>query len=135
MDEKLLSYLKKYLLAFGIMGVFTLFILWLRDNSAVTDTAVGYLNLADAFLIPGVIILMVGLLVWVGNEGTFDMLAYGFSRAKNSFIPSPKYKDEKFYDYKMRRAEKRIKGYSFLFISGGIYMIPAVIFNILYYTI
>lgn len=134
MNEKIVSYLKKYIISFVILGVSTWFILALREFSQADAATVRYLNLADAFTIPGVIMLMAGVLVWVSTTGNFDMLTYGLLRAKEAFIPSPTAKDEKFYDYKMRKEKKRIKGYSFLFISGGIYMIPAIIFNILYYT-
>ena len=91
-----------------------------------------YLNFADAFTIPAVVMLMLGLLVWVSTTGSFDMLGYGLKRAKDAFIPSASYTHEQFYDYKMRKNEKRIKGYSFMFISGGIYLIPGVVFNILF---
>lgn len=133
-DEKILSYIKKYLLSFAVMGAVTWFVLAIREHSSSLPLDVKYLNLADAFTIPAVIMLMVGVLVWLASQGTFDMLSYGFIRAKESFIPSAKYKHETFYDYKVRRGEKRIRGYSFMFISGGIYIIPALIFNILYYT-
>ena len=134
MFEKIVPYIKKYVASFGILGAATCLILLLREFSSADPAATKYLNLADAFTIPGVIILMVGVLIWVSTLGNFDMLTYGLSRAKNTFIPSPKAKDERFYDYKMRKEKKRIKGYSFLFVSGGVYMIPAIIFNILYYV-
>ena len=132
MNEKLLSYLKKYLAAFGAMGLVTGLILTLRELSKATDVAERYRILADSFTTPSIIIVMVGLLVWVAGEGTFDMISYGLGRGINSIIPFRQQKDETFYDYKMRKKDKRIKGYSFLFISGGIYFIPALIFNILY---
>ena len=133
MNEKILSYIKKCVISFLILGVSSFVILSMREYSGQDAAAVRFLNLADAFTIPGVIMLMVGVLVWISSTGSFDMFSYAFSRAKQSLIPSIGYKDEKFYDYKMRKEKKRIKGYSFLFISGGIYMIPAIIFNILYY--
>lgn len=133
MREKIISYLKRYIIAFLILGISSILILSLREYSGADAAAVRYLNLADAFTIPSVVMLMVGILVWLSTTGTFDMFSYGLSRAKQSFIPSPQYKDEKFYDYKMRKEKERAKGYSFLFVSGVIYMIPAVVFNILYY--
>ncbi len=132
MNEKIISLIKKYVGAFMLLGAATGIILLLRNHSAAEDIAVRYINLSDAFTIPSVIMIMVGLLIWISTTGSFDMLTYGFSKAKNAFIPSPTYKHEQFYDYKVRKDGKRIKGYSFLFIAGGIYFIPAVVFNILY---
>ena len=132
MNEKIIALIKKYVSAFFILGAATGIILLLRNFSPADDAAVRYLNLADAFTIPAVIMLMIGLLIWISTTGNFDMLTYAFSRAKEAFIPSPGYKHEQFYDYKVRKDAKRIKGYSFLFVAGGIYMIPAIVFNVLY---
>ena len=132
MNEKLLSYLKKYLTAFAVMGAVTMFVTYMRGLSDAPNAAEKYRILADSFTIPSVVILMVGVLIWVAGEGTFDMLSYGLNRGINSIIPLRQQTDENFYDYKMRKNKKRIKGYSFLFISGGIYFVPALVFNILY---
>lgn len=132
MNEKIISYVKKYISTFLMLGAATCIILLLRQYSPEDSLAVKYLNIADAFTIPGVIILMVGVLIWIHSMGNFDMILYGFSRAKHSFIPSANYTHETFYDYKQRKSEKRIKGYSFLFVCGGVYMIPAIVFNVLY---
>ena len=78
--------------------------------------------------------LMVGILIWVAGKGNFDMLGYGLKRGLKSLIPIGQRYDEKFYDYKVRRESKRIKDYGFLFICSGVYLIPAIIFTILYNT-
>ena len=131
MDEKILSLIKKYVGAFVAMGSATAIVLVLREHSASLDLMQKYLNLADAFTIPAVIMLMIGILVWISTTGTFDMLGYGLKKAKDAFVPSP-YTHEQFYDYKMRKNKKRTTGYGFMLISGGIYLIPGVVFNILY---
>ncbi len=131
MNEKIVTLIKKYVGAFLVMGSFTVAVLLLRDHFSTQDVAQRYLNIADAFTIPSVLMLMIGLLLWVSSSGGFDMLGYGLKRAKDAFIPS-KYTHEQYYDYKMRKNKKRVKGYSFMFISGGIYFVPAIIFNILY---
>lgn len=135
-SEKIIFYLKRYVPSFAIMGIFTWLILLLRKYSAASTPDVRYLNLADAFTIPAVIMLMVGVMVWISTQGMFDILTYGLGRGLGSLVPFLRLeKDERFYDYKQRKQNKRIKGYSFLFISGGIYFIPALVFNILYYTV
>ena len=135
MDEKLISNIKKYAVAFVIMGILTFVVLWLRQFGATVSLQERYLDLADAFTIPGVVMIMAGLLVWVTSQGGFDMISYALLRAKDSLIPGSKHSGEQYYDYKVRQDKKRPKGYSFMFISGGIYLVPAIIFNILYYTV
>ena len=117
------------------MGAMTAGVLIIRDHSMELDPLVKYLNLADSFSIPAVVMIMAGLLVWVSSQGGFDMISYGLLRAKDSLIPGSKHNGEQYYDYKVRQDKKRPKGYSFMFISGGIYLVPAIIFNILYYTV
>ena len=135
MDEKLISTIKKYGIAFAVMVIITIGVLSIREFGAAGSMQEKYLDLADAFTIPGVVMIMSGLLVWVTSQGGFDMISYGILRAKDSLIPGSKHSGEQFYDYKVRQDKKRPKGYSFMFISGGIYLIPAIIFNILYYTV
>ena len=135
MNEKLISNIKKYLISFVVMGAASIGVLALRKFGAELSGQERYLDLADAFTIPGVVMIMAGLLVWVASQGGFDMISYGLLRAKDSLIPGAKHNGEQFYDYKVRQDKKRPKGYSFMFISGGIYLIPAIIFNILYYTV
>ena len=135
MNEKIISLIKKCVGAFAVMGAGTAAVLILREHSTTLDQAQQYLNLADAFTIPGVVMIMAGLLVWVTSRGGFDMISYGLLRAKDSLIPGSKHSGEQYYDYKVRQDKKRPKGYSFMFISGGIYLVPAIIFNILYYTV
>lgn len=132
MDEKYITLIKKYVAAFAAMIGGTVSVLIIRQHSSSLELAEKYLNFADAFTIPAVVMLMLGLLVWVSTTGSFDMLGYGLKRAKDAFIPSASYTHEQFYDYKMRKNKKRIKGYSFMFISGGIYLIPGVVFNVLF---
>ena len=135
MKEKVISYLKKYITVFTVMGFATGVVLYLRNFSEAVTNLEKFTHLADAFTIPAVITLMAGLLVWVYNQGAFDMIAYGGSIAIRNLIPSYKgynKRDETFYDYKMRQDKKRIKGYSFLFIGGGVYFIPGIVFYILY---
>ena len=135
MNEKLISTIKKYVIAFVVMGLISFLVLSLREFSPVLSGQEKYLDLADAFTIPAVVMIMAGLLVWVSSQGGFDMISYGLVRAKDSLIPGSRHSGEQFYDYKLRQDKKRPKGYSFMFVSGGIYLIPAIIFNILYYTV
>ena len=135
MKEKVISYLKKYVTAFAIMGFATVVILLLRKYFEVATDLERFYHLTDGFTIPGVIMLMVGLLVWIFNQGAFDMLTYGGKMGVRSLIPSYRpynKREESFYDYKQRQDKKRIKGYSFLFISGGVYLLVGLVFYILY---
>lgn len=132
--------LKTILLKYGI----TVFIGGLMAYSVIssyglaaaqTDAEI-YRILADAFTIPGVVILLCGVLVAIANEGTFEGLSYAVTYAFKMLIPGTGKTHEKFGDYVARRREKGgVKGYGFLFVVGGVFMAIAVVFIALFYSV
>ena len=82
--------------------------------------------LTYSFIVPGVVITGVGLLVFVSNEGVFDIIIYGVYQFVTMFSANPaarKYKS--FNDYReIKRSSKMsfgnivIVGLGFLLISG-----------------
>lgn len=136
MNEKIISLVKRYLICFAVMGTFTVGILSSVGYSAEHPLSVKFLNLSDAFFVPGIVVFLVGVLVWVSTTGFFDSIAYvvniGF-RALVPFMRRGEY--EKYYDYKLRKGEKRIKGYGFILISGLVYLLIGAIFAILFFTV
>lgn len=129
----------KVLLArYGGSATFVGFMAWLYislrdfDGAKLVDK---YRMLSDAFTVPGILLLMFGCLIWISNLGALDGLAYAVSFAIRSLIPGARYKDEKYGDYVERKRENRVKGYGFLFISGGVTMAVAIVFMILFYSL
>lgn len=88
--------------------------------------------ICDALTIPGLLLLMVGALIWAANTGALDGITYAVSFAFRSLIPGGRHKDERYADYVERQREKRVKGYGFLLITGGITMAVAIVFMIAY---
>lgn len=129
----------KLLLAkYGGSAAFVALMAWLYINLRDFDGAKlvdQYRMLSDAFTVPGILLLMFGCLIWISNLGALDGLAYAVSFAIRSLIPGARYKDEKYADYVERHREKRLKGYGFLFISGGVTMVVAIVFMILFYNL
>lgn len=104
-------------------------------SSAQTNVEI-YRILADAFTIPGVVILLCGVLVAIANEGAFEGLSYVASYAIKMLIPGTGKQHEKFGEYVERRREKGgVKGYGFLFVTGGIFMVIAIVFIALFYSV
>lgn len=93
-----------------------------------------YRTLCDGFTIPGLMMILVGLLFWLGNLGAFDAFGYLFRYVIRSFAPGA-IKIGRYLDYIEERREKRLKGYGFLFIAGGILMAVAIVFLVLFYTV
>ena len=131
---------KKNLIKFGVatlIGALLAYVVTVMQGYNEAEEFVVRLRiLADAFTIPGVIITLSGVLVWVVGEGAFDGLTYSLSWAFRALIPFGRSgKQERYYDYVERRRQRgKLHGYSFLFIVGGVFMAISVFFIVLFYV-
>lgn len=122
-------------LAAGLMTWATLSLHGFAQAQAAVDR---YRILADAFTIPGLFLILLGALVWVARQGTFDGLRYSLGYVFKRLIPfGATDKPEKYYDYVEKRKEKRKQSgsYAYLFVVGGAFMAAAILFMILFYRI
>ncbi len=128
--------LLKYSITVVICAAVAVFLMWQHNLWSAESNMSRFHILSDAFVVPGMLILLSGVLVWVSNFGFFDMLGYVGSRVGSMFIPfyRKSFDHQTFYDYKESRKDKRISGYSFLFIVGGVFFIVGVVFLILYFV-
>ena len=128
-----------YFAATLIGGGICWFILTANSFQTIEDTAEKYRVLSNAFTSPGVILLAVGALVWVSTTGALDMYSYAVGGLFRRFIPGARLTNpaekESFYDYTQRKKEKRIRGYGFLFVTGGIFTAVGIVFLILFHTV
>ena len=133
--------MKKQLFKYGIAtlagGTLAYLTAVLHGYAEATTLVERYRILADAFTIPGVVIFLMGVLVWIAGEGAFQGLAYSLSWAFRSLIPFGRSgKQEKYYDYVERQKQKgKPSGYAFLFVVGGAFLAVAIVFIILFYQV
>lgn len=132
MSEKGKSNLLKYGITIAVCIIMSLFYIILRDFPQ-QELAENYRILCDSFTVPGVLALLSGALIAVTNEGALDGITYACGTAFKALLPGGRLKIEKYYDYVQRKKEKRIKGYGFLFVVGGVWMALALLFMILFY--
>lgn len=129
--------LTRYLITAAIAGAVTLLTLYLHGFWEETSIVEKYRLLADAFTIPGVILVMLTALVWISSEGMFDGLVYAFKRIGSSLIPfyGGAIKHQTYYDYKESKDGDRPQGYSFLFFVGLAFVLVAVVFVFLHASV
>lgn len=134
MKKSVTGALLKYGITGGIAGLITFTVTQTYGLSEVQSQLERYRILCDAFTIPGVVFIMLGLLVKIADSGVLDGLAYAMRSLYRVFIPMAARKDERFWDYTQRKKEAR-KGRSLSFILhvGIAFMIPALIFMALFY--
>ena len=92
--------------------------------------------ISDAFFIPGVLLICVGLIVYASNEGLFLAISYGFKVIGRSLTAKKDEKiiDEKYHEYYARQIEKKTKGKHFL-IVGLAFVIISLIFVVVYFCV
>ena len=116
-------------LAVGLLGV--AFVAWYKDILNQSQLVDIYHVLCDAFFVVGVVITGFGLLVFVNNEGAFDMMVYGVQSFVDLFRKQSQKKYVTFYDYRMSREGKKMK-FGFLLIGGAVFLVVAGVMLLLY---
>lgn len=134
---------KKGVAGYVVSVLFTLFLaglyIWLRDFSSMSLLD-QYRTICDAFTIPGLILIMLGAMLWATDLGGFYGIGYVFNHAKNSLlhfvVPGALGNTESYYDYvERKKAEGHLTGYGFLFVVGGISMAISFVFMFLFYQL
>ena len=114
------------------LGVAALYIFSRRTEEM--DLVQWYRVLCDGFTIPGLMMILVGLLFWLGNLGAFYAFGYLFRYVIKAFAPDA-IKIGRYLDYVEEQREKQLKGFGFLFVAGGILMTVAIVFLALFYGV
>ena len=133
-----MSRLKANLLKYGITGGICVALVWLyisQRDFAAQETMEQYRILCDAFTIPGIIAIMVGFLLAISNDGFFLGIAYCMDVTLKALVPGGRLKIKKYYDFVQERKGKKVTGFGFLFVVGGICMAAALIFMALFYRL
>ena len=80
--------------------------------------------LCDACFVPAVMLLGIGLILFVSNDGFFDMLGYGIQRALTIVLSEKKRSKypRTFYEYKQLKWEAPKSSFAFLLLAGGVYL-------------
>ena len=127
----------RYSITIAAAGLMSLLVLYLHSFWDATTLEQKYKILADAFTIPGVVLVMFAALIWVSSTGFFDGLTYAFTCFGGMLIPFfRKGKEHQtYYDYKMSMKDKKAKGYSFLFFVGILFVAISVVFIALFYSV
>ena len=94
-----------------------------------------YRILSDAFLIPGLVTVLIGCLFVISNRGGLDGISFMVGRAVRMLIPGVKKKDEKYLDYVEHKRSNPLRGFGFLFSVGGTFCVISIVFMILFYQL
>ena len=93
--------------------------------------------ISDGCFTAGVVLAGIGLLTWIGNDGFFNIFAYGTKAFFSvfSFDSSKRKMKQSYYEYKIDQAGRNKGRYYDVLIVGCTYLIAAGIFNYLFYQV
>ena len=92
-----------------------------------------YRLLSDACMVPGFFMVAFGLLIFLGNEGSFRGVGYVLQRTVTFLLPFLyKQKGESYAEYVERKTAKPTQGYGFLFFCGVGFLAVSFVFVMLY---
>lgn len=136
------SLLAKNLMKYGISVTIGLILAYIYvatridlSNLAAVAKVDMYLILCDAFSIPGLLLLLAGLMMTLSNQGALDGVGYVAVNAIKMLIPGGAVKAERYKEYLERKRANRIKGYGFLFVTAIAFLAVAAVFMALFYSI
>ena len=86
--------------------------------------------LCDACFVPAALLLCMGLLLFVSNDGFFDMLGYGIQRALTIMLSESKRQKypKTFLEYKEMKWGTPKSSFGFLIAAGLVYLALAGVF-------
>lgn len=132
--ESVRKYIKYIVVA--ILGVLlTVFVCWYKGFSLDMDRQYMCKVLADATLLPAVILIGFGLLVSLSNFGLFMSVAYSMKRFMSIFSKNyvkQQRNIETYYQYRQARLNNNVSG-AFMYIVGIVFLIASIIFTFLFY--
>lgn len=92
-----------------------------------------YRMLSDAFMVPGFFMVAFGLLIFLGNEGSFNGVGFILQKTVTFLLPFLyKQKGESYAEYVQRKTGKPTQGYGFLFFCGVGMLVVSFVFALLY---
>lgn len=94
-----------------------------------------YRLLCDAFSIAGVVLVAVSALILVFNTGVFTGLTYGLRGVKDIFLPFLQQEYVPYREYRKKKMEKKVKGYSFIFFTGLAFLAVGIYFMVRFYGV
>ena len=135
MSKELKNKLLKYGIAALVGGLMAYSVTRSYNLAEALTDADRYRILSDAFTVPGVVLIMFGLLVMVANGGFFNGISYAGSYALKMLIPGASKNMERYGDYLERKSKRPKIGFAFLIIVGACYLAVAVVFIFLFYSV
>ncbi len=122
--------LLKYGITVTLCLVVSVLVAWNRGLFTATKLDDIYRILSDAFYLPGILLVLFGLLMWLAGEGALMGIGYVMKSLVRLIIPFRQH--ETYAEYVAKKAEKEKVKFGFLLIVGLAFFLVGVVFLILH---
>ena len=124
---------KRYFITATIGLVISIFVCSIEDVFSADSINRVIAIISDAFLVPGIVFLACGIIMYAGNEGLFNAMTYGFKILGKSLTAKKDEKiiEEEFHEYHTRAQAKQNR-VSHLIVVGVIFIALSILFTVLY---
>lgn len=130
--KKLIPYAMTALIGLAIAVPIALY----RGLGATAIAAINASCLSDGFFVAGLLLTGFGALIWISTTGFFDIFSYAGRSLLVLFSPLRKPKElEHFYDYKLKKDEKRGQAKPHMLLVGVAYILLSFVCLFLYYNL
>ena len=127
--------LLEYSIAISVGIAIVILYISLKGTFQAQTASEVYRNLSDGCLIAGGFAVGGAGLLWISNQGGFLGLRYGVEWTLSRFIHAMKAGTESYHDFRQRHLQSRKTPVAFLLFVGIGYLLLAVTFLILFYTV
>lgn len=136
MRDKKRSILIRYGVTAALAGLLAYVVTRTYGLGEARSLAERYRILSDAFAIPGVVFAMIGILIRLTDSGILDGLSYAMRSLWRVFLPMAAREDISFLDYvTLKRESRKGKKTGFILHVGLLFLVPALIFLVLFYQV
>ena len=127
---------KEYVITTAVAAVLAILLILSRGIFQEKELDMIITIISDAFFIPGVLLICVGLIVYASNEGLFLSISYGFKVIGRTITAKKdeRLMDEKYHEYYARQIEKKAKCKHFL-IVGAAFIVISLLFVGIYFFV
>ena len=124
----------KYAVCFVIELLIGFLVVW--SKGFFTDrVSVNLQILADAFVVPGLLMTLLAGLLLVSNEGGFLGIGFILRNVVLAFVPMGRAKHEVYRDYRERKLNKPKSGAGkSIFLSGLFFLLIGIVLTLIWYV-
>lgn len=133
--EKRKRFIIEFIITFCFCAVFcvivALLLVFVKGDSFEDNTL---RVIGDSFFVSGLLVMLFWILIYLSQEGAFDIIVYGTKKFFNYLLkrhPEDSSLPKTYYDYVSLKREKKKKGFLGILLSSLLFLIVGIIISLI----